>query len=167
MVYTGRMTDQLQSKLVISSLEDVFGLVGTPLGPSAWHTITQDAIDRFAEATENPAPNHTDPDYAAKTPLKTTIAFGIQVLAMATALLGDIWELRGVTSGADYGSNRVRHLAPVPVDARVRLQGTIANAEPVDDDGVRITLDLEFEMEGGTRPACVAQIVHLLRFAQR
>ncbi len=150
---------------MVSSVQDVVDLVGLQLGPSDWHTITQDHIDRFAEATGNPAANHVDPEFAARTPMGVTIAFGIQVLAMTTLLLGDLWELRGVVSGADCGSNRVRHLAPVPVDGRVRLTATVASAEPVDSDGVRIVTDLEFELEGGTRPVCVAQVVHLFWFA--
>jgi acyl dehydratase len=150
---------------VVSSVQEMLDLVGTPIGPSAWHAISQDHIDRFAEATGNPAANHVDPEWAARTPMGVTIAFGIQVLAMTTLLLGDLWELRGVVNGADCGSNRVRHLAPVPVDGRVRLRATIASAEPVDTGGVRVVTNLEFETEGGTRPVCVAQVVHLFWFA--
>ena len=142
-------------------------LVGVPMGPSAWHVITQDHIDRFAEATGNPAANHTDPAWAARTPMGVTIAFGAQVLAMTTLLLGDLWELRDVVSGADCGSDRVRHLAPVPVDGRVRLRATIASADPTDDGEIRVVTDLEFELDGGTRPVCVARVVNRYRFASR
>ncbi len=159
------MKDRLAPRRVLASVDDVLSAVGTPLGTSGWHRITQRAIDAFAEGTGNFAPNHTDPEYAARTPLRVTIAFGMQILAMATLVLADLWELRNVTSGADYGCNRVRHLAPVPVDSRVRATATIAAAEPVGEDAVRLITDLEFEVEGGTRPVCVAQVVNVLHFA--
>jgi acyl dehydratase len=159
------MDDRPAPRRILASVDDVLTAVGAPLGASGWHRITQREIDAFAEGTGNFAPNHTDPAYAAGTPLRVTIAFGMQILAMATLVLSDLWELRNVTSGADYGCNRVRHLAPVPVDSRVRATATIAAAEPVGGDGVRLTTDLEFEVEGGTRPVCVAQVVNLLHFA--
>ncbi|MGA2836375.1 MAG: MaoC/PaaZ C-terminal domain-containing protein [Acidimicrobiales bacterium] len=152
-------------KQVVGSVGDMIDLVGVPMGPSQWHVITQEHIDRFADAVGNPAANHTDPGWAARTPTGVTIAFGAQVLAMTTLLLGDLWELRGVVGGADCGSNKVRHLESVPVDSRVRLRPTIASAEPVGEGGVRVVTDLEFEMEGGTRPVCVAQVVNLFWFS--
>ncbi len=149
---------------VIASVEDAIALVGTPLGPSRWHTITQAMIDHFAEATDNHSPNHTDPVYAASTPAGTTIAFGMQILGLATLVLMDMWELRNITGGADYGYNRVRHLAPVPVGSQVRATATFVEAVPVDGEGVRLTTDLVFELEGEARPACIAQIVNVLWF---
>jgi acyl dehydratase len=148
--------------IVIERPADLTDRVGTHLGWSEWHAVTQDAVDRFADATGNRAPIHTDPEFARTTPYGGTIAFGIQVLAMATMLLADVWELR-VTGGVDVGSNRVRHLAPVRVGERVRLGAEIAEAVHV-DNGVRTTLDLTFEIEGTERPACVAQIVFVYYF---
>lgn len=124
--------------------------------------VTQQEVDHFAEATGNRAPIHTDPAFAAKTPYGGTIAFGIQILAMATMLLADLWDLR-VVGGVDVGANKVRHLAPVPTGSRVRLGAVIASAEDV-DGGVRATLDLTFEVEGSERPACVAQIIFVYYF---
>jgi len=137
--------------------------VGEHLGWSEWHTVTQAEVDHFAEATGNRAPIHTDPEFGRRTPYGSTIAFGIQVLAMATMLLQDVWELQ-VTNGVDVGTNKVRHLAPVPVGKAVRLGIRIAGAEPVDGNGVRVTKDLTFEVEDSDRPACVAQIVFLYWF---
>ena len=148
--------------IVIEKPDDLTTRAGTHLGWSQWHTISQADIDGFAAATGNEAPIHTDPEFAATTPYGGTIAFGIQVLAMATLLMSDIWELR-VTGGVDVGSNRVRHLAPVLGGGRVRLGVELAEAEPL-DNGVRATLDLTFEVEGSERPACVAQIVFIYYF---
>lgn len=151
--------------VVLRATSDLLALDGKPLGSSAWHEVTQAEVDHFAEATGNRAPIHTDPEFAKTTPLGGTIAFGIQVLAMATTLLSDIWELRGVVDGVDYGANRVRYPAPVRVGGRVRLHANVTKAEPSGDNGVRATLDLTFEVEGSDRPACVAEIVFVYFFA--
>lgn len=145
--------------IVVERAEDLTSRVGEHLGWSAWHTVTQDEIDHFAEATGNRAPIHTDPDFAKRTPYGGTIAFGMQIQAMATMLLSELWELR-VTGGVDVGTNKVRHLAPVVAGGLVRLGATIAEAEPV-EGGVRVTLDLVFEADGSERPACVAQQVFI------
>jgi acyl dehydratase len=151
--------------MTIGSAADLLALDGKPLGASDWHEVTQAEVDHFAEGTGNRAPIHTDPEFAKQTPLGGTIAFGIQVLAMATARLTDLWDLSGVVDGVDYGSNRVRYPAPVRVGERLRLHATVAKAEAVGDNGVRATLDLSFEVEGNDRPACVAEIVFIYFFA--
>ena len=149
--------------IVVSSPDDLTSRVGKHLGWSEWHAVTQAEIDHFAEATGNRAPIHTDPEFAKHTPYGGTIAFGMQILAMATFLLSDLWELR-VTGGVDVGSNKVRQLAPVVAGSRVRVGATIASAEPVDPNGIRTTLALTFEVEGSERPACAAEIVYIYYF---
>lgn len=148
--------------IVVAQPADILSRVGEHLGWSEWHTVTQAHIDHFAEATGNLAPIHTDPAYAKQTPYGGTIAFGMQIQAMTTMLLSDIWELK-TTGGADLGSNKVRHLSPVIAGGRVRLGAVITEAEEV-ATGVRTTLDLTFEVEGSERPACVAQIVYIYSF---
>jgi acyl dehydratase len=159
-------------RIVVSEVADLTSRVGEHLGWSDWHVVTQADVDHFAAATGNTAPIHTDPAFAATTPYGGTIAFGIQILAMATMLLGDIWELRA-SNGIDVGSNRVRHLAPVLTGTAVRLGATIAAAEEVPppegavapgSPGARVTLGLTFEVEGSERPACVAEIVFVYWF---
>jgi acyl dehydratase len=152
--------------IVVAGPEDLLTRVGDPLGTSAWHRVTQEAVDQFAAATGNRAPIHVDPEFAKGTPFGTTIAFGIQILAMATFLLSDGWELRNVVNGADYGANRVRYPAPVRVGSRVRLHARLVDATAVEAAGVRTTLGLEFEVEAGTRPACVAEIVFVYWFSE-
>jgi len=153
----------LAMRITISQASDFTSRVGEHLGWSEWHTVTQAEVDHFAEGTGNRAPIHTDPEFAKHTPYGTTIAFGIQILAMATMLLSDIWELR-VAGGVDVGANKVRHLAPVPVGKAVRLGIRIAAAEVVEPNGVRVTKDLTFEVEDSERPACLAEVVFLYYF---
>jgi acyl dehydratase len=148
--------------IIVAQPADLLGRVGEHLGWSEWHTVTQAEIDHFAEATGNRAPIHVDTEYAKQTSYGRTIAFGMQIQAMTTMLLSDLWELR-VAGGADLGSNKVRHLAPVVEGARVRLGAVITAAEEV-ETGVRTTLDLTFELDGSERPACVAQIVYIYSF---
>ena len=150
--------------LVVASPNDLTSRVGEHLGWSDWHPVTQEDVDHFAAATGNLAPIHTDPDWAAANgPYGGAIAFGMQIQAMFTMLMADLWELR-VTGGVDMGSNKVRHLAPVVVPSRVRVGAKVAAAEPVDPNGVRATLDVTFEVEGSERPACVAEIVFIYFF---
>ena len=152
----------LSPTIVVAQPADLLGRVGEHLGWSKWHKVTQAEIDHFAEATGNRAPIHIDPEYAKHTPYGRTIAFGMQIQAMTTMLLSDLWELR-VTDGVDVGSNKVRHLAPVFAGARVRLGAVVTAAEEV-ASGVRTTLDLTFEVDDNERPACVAQIVYIYGF---
>lgn len=148
--------------IVVERAGDLTSRVGQALGTSGWHTVTQDEVDHFAEATGNRAPIHTDPAFARSTPYGGTIAYGIQILAMAAMLLDELWELR-VVGGVDSGYDRVRHLAPVPVGSRVRLTATVAEAEEV-PGGVRVGLDCTFELEGSPRPACVARMRYVYFF---
>jgi acyl dehydratase len=150
-------------RIVVTRPGDVLSRVGEHLGWSEWHTVSQTKIDHFAEATGNRSPIHVDPEYAKQTPYGGTIAFGMQIQAMTTFLLSDIWELRA-TGGADVGSNEVRHLSPVPAGGRVRLGAVIAAAEEIAPNGVRATMDLTFAVEDNERPACVAQIVYIYTF---
>lgn len=152
----------MSPSIVIEKPDDLLSRVGEHLGWSDWYTVTQAEIDHFAEATGNRAPIHVDAEYAEKTPYGGTIAFGMQIQAMTTMLLSDLWELR-VTGGADVGSNKVRHLAPVVSGQRVRLGAVIAAAEEV-ASGVRTTMDLTFEIDGSERPACVGQVVYIYGF---
>ena len=152
----------LSPTIVVAQPADLLGRVGEHLGWSKWHRVTQAEIDHFAEATGNRAPIHIDPEYAKHTPYGRTIAFGMQIQAMTTMLLSDLWELH-VIDGVDVGSNKVRHLAPVRVGARVRLGAVVTAAEQV-ASGVRTTLDLTFEVDDNERPACVAQIVYIYGF---
>jgi acyl dehydratase len=121
--------------IVVAGPQDLLARVGDPLGTSAWHLVTQEAVDHFAAGTGNRAPIHVDPEFAKRTPLGTTIAFGIQILAMATMLLNDLWELRNVVNGADYGANRVRYPTAVRVGSRVRLHARLADATAVEAQG--------------------------------
>jgi acyl dehydratase len=142
----------------VNGVEGFSALVGQHLGYSDWVVIDQARIDRFAEATGDYQWIHVDAARAADGPFGATIAHGYLTLALAPALLQSIWSVTGVRLGVNYGANKIRFPAPVPVDAEVRLGATLAEATEV-EGGAQILLDLAFEVKGASKPACVAQVV--------
>lgn len=147
--------------ITIPNPQALLDLVGTTFGPSEWITITQAQIDRFAEATGDHQWIHTDPERAAQeAPGGTTIAHGYLTLSLLPALLGTIYRVDGASRGVNYGANRLRFMAPVPVGARLRLAQTIKAAEPI-DGGVKVIAENLFEIEGGERPVAMVETIGL------
>ena len=143
---------------------DVFlDLVGEELGVSDWVLIDQAMIDAFADATDDHQWVHVDPDRAARElPAGTTIAHGFLVLSLLAPLSYEIFDVDQVAHELNYGLNKVRFTAMVPVDSRVRLRQSLASAEKRPDGSVHLVLDSVIELEGSERPAAVAQTVRLL-----
>jgi acyl dehydratase len=143
----------------VENLAEVLTLSGLDLGASDWLEIGQTRIDRFAEASGDHQWIHVDARRAAAGPFGTTIAHGYLTLSLVVPLL---WELVAFPEDAmvvNYGLNKVRFPAPVPVDSRVRLNAAIETVAET-KNGAEITLDLAVEVEGGSRPACVAAAVY-------
>jgi acyl dehydratase len=142
-------------------LDEFEKAVGTHLGYSDWHTITQEQIDLFAEATGDDQWIHVDPEKAAAGPFGTTIAHGYLTLSLVPKLVWEIYKVNGLSMGVNYGSNKVRFPSPVPVGSRVR-----AGAELVEltrgPNGAQATVRVTIEREGGDKPACVAETVSVL-----
>ena len=140
------------------SLDRYRSLVGTCLGTSPWLQVTQGLIDQFARCTRDEQFIHVDPDRAAESPFGGTIAHGFLTLSLVIPLWTALFDVSGVSTKVNYGVNKVRFPAPVPVGARIRLSGTVLSVTPV-DGGAQITADVVVEIEGGAKPACVAQPV--------
>lgn len=136
------------------------GLVGEELGVSEWHSVTQEEIDRFADATHDHQWIHVDPVRARReSPFRCTIAHGYYTLSLAPYLLPQILTVTGVRLGVNYGLNRVRFTSPVRVGRRLRLRATLQAVSPI-IGGSEVTLALSFEVEGEMRPACAAEAVY-------
>jgi acyl dehydratase len=138
-------------------------LVGTQLGPTGWLEITQERVNAFAGATDDPQWIHTDPERAAAGPFGGTIAHGFLTLALCVPFLSELMPDRGFALSVNYGVNRVRFPAPVPVGSRIRGRFRI---ETVDDvaGGEQAVIVATVEREGGEKPVCVAElVVRLLR----
>jgi acyl dehydratase len=146
----------------IASFDDLAPLIGTHLGHSAGHQVTQERVDLFAEATGDHQWIHVDPERAAAGPFGGTIAHGYLTLSLGPVLLHDIVTWENIRMGVNYGLNKVRFPSPVPVGATLRLGAVLVGAEQLGDGGVQATLELTFEVEGSPKPACVAEL--LLRY---
>jgi acyl dehydratase len=144
----------------VTGLAELVGLAGRDLGTSGWLEVTQDRIDRFADATGDHQWIHVDPERARAGPFGTTIAHGYLSLSLLIPLWTELLRIEGIGMAVNYGLNRVRFPAPVPVGSRIRLAATVAEARPVAVDGVEIVADFTVEVDGGGKPAVVAQAVY-------
>ena len=145
--------------LVFSSPQQAAAAVGTKLGESAWLTIDQARIDRFAEATGDHQWIHVDPAKAKDGPFGTTVAHGYLTFSLINMFLPELFRAEGVKMGINYGADRLRFPAPVPVGSRVRAVAELVKAEPLDGNAVQTTLRVTMEVEGSAKPGCVADII--------
>jgi acyl dehydratase len=140
----------------IRGLDELRAAEGEVLGTSGWHEVTQEDIDTFADVTGDHQWIHVDPERAKDTPFGGTIAHGYYTLSLAPKLTDEIFSMDGFAFAVNYGLNRVRFPAPVPVNSKVRATAKVAKLEDV-PGGAQMTLELTFEREGGEKPVCVAQ----------
>jgi acyl dehydratase len=129
------------------------------LGTSDWLEITQQRIDRFAEATGDHQWIHVDPARAAKGPFGKTIAHGYLTQSLVNLFLPQIVEVRGISMGVNYGADRVRFPAPVPVGSRVRGSAELLEAAVQKDGSVQAKIRVTVEIEGSERPGCVIDTI--------
>jgi acyl dehydratase len=141
------------------SIEDLLAKVGEPLGQSEWRRITQEQVNTFADATDDHQWIHVDTERAAAGPFKAPIAHGYLTLSLIVPMFSEVLEVSGISMAVNYGLNKARFPAPVPVGSRIRLGATLAGAEEV-TGGIQILVDVVIELDGGTKPVCVAQVVY-------
>ena len=144
----------------VHGLEELKALGGKDLGYTDWLQIDQGRVDTFADATDDHQWIHTDPERAATGPFGGTIAHGYLTLALLIPLMTELLDVSGVRMSLNYGLDKVRFPAPVPVGAKIRLKGQVDSVEEVKGDGVQITIDFTVEIEGSDKPACVARGVY-------
>ena len=152
-----------------SPIEVLQGLVGTEAGPTDWYDVTQERIDAFAEATGDFQFIHVDPERAKATPLGTTIAHGLLTLSLGPMFSGQLYTFGALdpsmlAMALNYGYDKVRFTAPVPVDSRLRARSKVTAVKEV-PGGAQITTLQTFEIEGQEKPVCVAESVVRLYFA--
>ncbi|GCD46958.1 MaoC family dehydratase [Streptomyces paromomycinus] len=141
---------------VFGSLDALRNAVGEDLGTSDWLEIDQRRIDLFADATGDRQWIHVDPERAASGPFGATIAHGYLTLALLPALVPQLLRVDNVKMGINYGVDKVRFPAPVPVGSRVRATARIAGVAEV-SGGVQLATTVTVEREGGEKPVCVAE----------
>jgi acyl dehydratase len=141
---------------VVEGLEGLEALVGRHVGTSDWLEITQERVDEFAEATGDRQWIHVDPERARAGPFGGPIAHGYLTLSLVSYFLPRVWRVDGFAMGVNYGLERLRFPAPVPVGSQVRLGADLAEVAAV-TGGVQVAVDLTVEVEGGAKPALVAR----------
>ena len=133
--------------------------VGAHLGYSDWLEISQERIDLFADATGDHQWIHTDPERAKSGPFGATIAHGYLTQSLVNFFLPQIVDVQGISMGVNYGADRLRFPAPVPVGSRVRGGAELISAEQVKGGAVQAVIRVTVEIEGGERPACVIDTI--------
>jgi len=147
---------------VFSNFDEIKSAVGTEIGVSDWVEVTQDRINQFAGATCDEQWIHVDQARAAREmPGGKTIAHGLLSLALAPLFIRSVIGLKGLRNTLNYGADRIRYLAPVPAGSKLRGRVSVAEAEDVPPDGLRVNYHLVIEIEGGKKPACVAELIAL------
>lgn len=141
-----------------SSIDELLTAVGEQLGTSDWLEITQEQVNLFADATGDHQWIHVDAERAKEGPFGQTIAHGYLTLSLLPQLLHQIYHVEGVRMGINYGLNKVRFPAPVPVGSRVRARAVLSEVKPV-TGGVQSEATVTIEIEGSDKPACVAESV--------
>lgn len=144
--------------IVIDGVDGVLAHAGQELGTSAWHKITQEAVDTFADVTDDHQWIHVDVERAAGSPFRGTIAHGFLTLALLPALHASVFEIRGITHGLNYGLNRVRFPAPTPVGSSVRATVTLAEVAEL-DGGAQASFGTVVHSDAGDKPVCVAEFL--------
>ncbi|MFL5843754.1 MAG: MaoC family dehydratase [Solirubrobacteraceae bacterium] len=142
--------------LTINGPEELKSKIGEELGVSDWYEVTQERINAFAEATEDFQWIHVEPERAKDTPFGGTIAHGLFTLSLGPKFSYALFSMEGFAFGLNYGYGKVRFPAPVPVGSKLRMRATLTAVEDV-PGGVQITITQTFEVEGGTKPVCVAE----------
>ncbi len=143
--------------------------LGTEETPGEWHTVDQDQINRFADATGDHQFIHVDPERAAQTPFGTTVAHGFLTLSLLPFLQASIPAAdpagdQGLAMGVNYGLNKVRFPNPVKVDSRVRARRTLSSVDLVGPNAIQLTQNVTIEIEGETKPACAAEFLTRLMY---
>ena len=140
----------------ITGLDELKQAEGDDLGTSDWHEVTQKEVDAFADVTGDHQWIHVDRERAKETPFGGTIAHGYYTLSLAPMFTEQVFELKGFAFAVNYGLNKVRFPAPLPVGDRVRVHAKLKALEDV-PGGAQMTTELTFEREGGDKPVCVAE----------
>ena len=141
------------------SLQEFPALVGQEVAVSDWITITQAQINQFAESTGDHQWIHVDEEKAKAGPFGTPIAHGFLTLSLLPKFYESAMTIVASRMGVNYGLNKVRFMAPVPVGSRLRARMTLLQCEAIDNDGMKMTWQVTMEREGASKPVCVAESI--------
>jgi len=143
--------------ITFSSAAELLAAAGTDLGATDWLEITQERVNLFADATGDHQWIHVDVERAKQGPFGAPIAHGFLTLSLLPVFFESSFDVRGSGMGVNYGLNKVRFTAPVPVGSRLRGRMTLLSAEPFEGNGLQMTWQVQVEREGASKPVCVAE----------
>jgi acyl dehydratase len=141
------------------TLAELAACTGQEVAVSDWITITQQQVNLFAEATGDHQWIHVDPEKARAGPFGAPVAHGFLTLSLLPKFFESSFEILGSRLGVNYGLNKVRFTAPVPVGSRLRARMTLLATEPLANAGLQMTWQVTVEREGADKPVCVAESV--------
>lgn len=142
------------------TIDELSGMIGQELGVSEWHPVTQEEVNAFAECTHDRQWIHVDPERAkAESPFGGPIAHGYYTLSHFPHLLEQIFAVSGVSMGVNYGLNKLRFPAPVPIGCRIRARAVLQGITPF-PGGHQLALDVTVETDAGPKPACAAEALY-------
>jgi acyl dehydratase len=139
------------------SLSELPALVGQEIAVSDWLTITQEQVNLFAQATGDHQWIHVDVEKANAGPFGAPIAHGFLTLSLLPRFFESSFEVRNSRMGVNYGLNKVRFTAPVPVGSRLRARMKLLACEAIENDGMQMTWGVTVEREGSDKPVCIAE----------
>jgi len=147
-------------KRTFQTLAELAAHAGQEVAVSDWVTITQEQVNLFADATGDHQWIHVDVERAKAGPFGGPIAHGFLTLSLLPKLIESAIEIRESRMGVNYGLNKVRFTAPVPVGSRVRARAKLLSADGIDNNGYQLTWQVTIELEGSEKPACVAESIN-------
>lgn len=145
---------------IFDSISDFSKMVGKDLPIGSWYTVTQEMITDFANATSDTQWIHIDEARAAEeSPFKSTIAHGFMSVSMISKLLEEVFTIKSLKMGLNYGLNKVRFPNPVPVNSQLRMLSRVMAIEKLANNGIKVTFSCTIEIKGEEKPACVAEFL--------
>src|SRR5918911_927706 len=146
------------AQVTVNGIEELRALMGQEIGPTDWREVTQQDIDDFARLSGDDQWIHVDAERAkTESPFGTTVAHGNLTLSMIDGLRRDLIESQGFKLGVNYGWNKVRFAAPVPVGSKIRAKAEVISVDDVGGGWYQVVTKFTVEIEGGEKPACVAE----------
>ena len=140
------------------AVADLPGFETAVLGPGPWHEVSQQQVNQFADATGDHQWIHVDPEKAKHGPFRTTVAHGFLTLSLVPLFMAEVYAVEGVRMAVNYGLNKVRFPAPLPVGSKARGGLELVSVDDV-EGGVQVTARVTVEAEGAPKPCCVAETV--------
>ena len=140
----------------INGTDELRSLIGEHLGYSDYVEVTQEQVNQFADATGDHQWIHVDVERAKEGPFGGTIAHGYLTLSLGPLLGAEIWTIEGVSMGVNYGIDKLRFPAPVPVGSKLRLGAKVLTVSDI-EGGVQVKMEYTFEVDGAAKPSCVAE----------